>query len=253
MTSPDHRHARHRLDSALGELAVVFRGMTARPDETNCTCHWGDAEELALLKTPDVELGPDLLRRTWRAPDWRDHAAVLRRILPQFAFALAGGRIESWCGAEEIGRCLARGRWQDWPAEQAASVGEFLRAWWACSLVDPDPIRPAHELLVLNVEATGTLDPWLDVWQALDHPVADRHLAEAVAAWEYDLLGDQLPWSAWEREEELRAGLTAWLLGHARTRLRAHGAPAYLLHRIRLLGVTGPDRWDDPHWPGPRY
>jgi hypothetical protein len=74
--------ARRRLSAALDNLVVTFHGMTAHPDEHNCECHWGSLEELSLLKTPDVELEPDLLRRTWRAIDWTDHAAVLRRILP---------------------------------------------------------------------------------------------------------------------------------------------------------------------------
>lgn len=41
------------------------------------------------------------------------------------------------------------------------------------------------------------------------------------------------------------AELTAWLLRHAPARLRAHGAPEELLHQIRLLGLTGPERWDE--------
>ncbi|RSO09976.1 hypothetical protein DMH26_00265 [Streptomyces sp. WAC 05379] len=36
--------ARRRLSAALGNLAVTFRGMTARPDEHNCECHWGSAQ-----------------------------------------------------------------------------------------------------------------------------------------------------------------------------------------------------------------
>ncbi|MEU4352937.1 hypothetical protein [Streptomyces sp. NPDC023838] len=43
--------------------------MTARSDEAQCDCHWGSAEELALLKVPDVVLDPDLLRRTWDVPN----------------------------------------------------------------------------------------------------------------------------------------------------------------------------------------
>ncbi|MFB7944788.1 hypothetical protein ACFC6L_07670 [Kitasatospora phosalacinea] len=29
--------------------------------------------------------------------------------------------------------------------------------------------------------------------------------------------------------------------------------PDELLHRVRLLGLSGPDRWYDPHWPGHLY
>ncbi|WP_395365622.1 hypothetical protein ACHGLA_32165 [Streptomyces sp. YH02] len=245
--------SRRRLDAALDGLAVTFRGMTAHPDETNCTCHWGSAEDLARLKVADVELDPDLLRRTWQATDWTDKASVLRRILPQFASTLVSGIVTSLYDMERAGLAFALGNWQEWPAEQAAAVEEFLRAWWAYTLTEADPPVPAHDLLVLIAEASGTLSPWLDAWEALSGPVADGHLAAAADRWEYDLLGDQLPWSAWEDEEGMRAELTAWLVRHAPARLRAHGAPEDLLHRIRLLGVTGPDRWEDPHWPGHRY
>ncbi|MFE5486638.1 hypothetical protein [Streptomyces sp. NPDC056527] len=227
--------------------------MTAHPDESNCECHWGSAEELAQLKVADVELDLDLLRRTWQPSDWSDHASVLRRILPQLSSALVSGLVESVFGLEDVGRCFARGHWQQWPAGQAAAVEEFLQAWWVYTLTDSTPTVPAYDVLVLLAEATGTLSPWLSTWEALKDPVADRHLAAAAGHWEYDLLGDQLPWHAWENEEEMRVDLTAWLVRHASDRLRTYGASEDLLHRIRLLGVTGPDRWTDPHWPGHRY
>lgn len=161
--------ARLRLDRALDSLDDTFRGMTARADEVQCDCHWGSPEELALLKTPDIDLAPDLLRRTWDAPDWADHGAVLRRILPRFARALVGGRVEPMSGMYEVGRSFARGRWRQWPADQDAAVWEFLHAWWAQSLVDPAPAVPVHEILALCAEASATLGPWLTVWEALDH------------------------------------------------------------------------------------
>ncbi|MER5473544.1 hypothetical protein [Streptomyces sp. NPDC002685] len=248
--------ARHRLSAALDDVAATFRGMTAHPDEHNCTCHWGSSEELSLLKTPDVELEPDLLRRTWQAIDWTDHAAVLRRILPQFATALVAGRVEPLFGLEEAGYCFARGRWQQWPDDHAGSVREFLRAWWVQSLTDPDAIVPPHEVFVVCAEASGTLGPWLAEWEKQTGGLSDRRLAEAAAEWEYELLGDSLPWRvSWYEhdEEEMRADLVAWLLEHAAGRLRESGASADLQHRIRLLGLTELDRWTDPHWPGHRY
>ncbi|MEU3608542.1 hypothetical protein AB0E83_24330 [Streptomyces sp. NPDC035033] len=251
--TPDDFSVRLRLDRALDGLDVAFRGMTARGDEVQCTCHWGSEEELALLKVPDVVLDPDLLRRTWDAPDWSDHGAVLRRVLPQFARALTGGLVEPLFGMEEAGRSFARGRWWEWPARQSAAVREFLGAWWVRTLVDPDPAVPAYEVLALCAEASGALGPWLRTWETLEHGVADRHLAEAAARWEYDLLGDRLPWDTWDDEDALRTELAAWLARHAPARLRTHGAPEELLHRVRLVGLTGPARWEDPHWPGHRY
>ncbi|MFC8509865.1 hypothetical protein ACFU3J_20230 [Streptomyces sp. NPDC057411] len=223
--------------------------MTARGDETQCVCHWGDPEELARLKIPDVLLDASLLRRTWTAPDWKDHGAVLRRILPQFARALVDGLVEPWFATHEIGRTFARGKWRQWPGRQSAAVEEFLNAWWAHALTTPDPVVRPYDLLALCAEASGTLGPWLGTWEALGHHVADRHLVEAAARWEEDLLGDGLPWDAWEGEETLGAELSAWMVRHAPARLRAGGAPEELLHRIRLLGLTGPARWEDPHWP----
>ncbi|MCX4825712.1 hypothetical protein OG883_38905 [Streptomyces sp. NBC_01142] len=245
--------ARLRLDRAVDCLAVTFRGMTARGDENQCDCHWGSEEELAQLKIPDVELDPDLLHRTWDAPDWHDHGAVLRRILPQFARALVSGHVNPLFGMHEVGRSFARGHWRQWPARQSAAVGEFLHAWWAHSLTEPDPAFPVHEVLALCAEASATLSPWLSAWEALDHPVSDQHLAEAAAQWEYDLLGDQLPWGTWDNADALRTELADWLVRHAPARLRAQDVPDELLHRIRLIGLAGPARWEDPHWPNHRY
>ncbi|MGW0394885.1 hypothetical protein ACWDYJ_29220 [Streptomyces sp. NPDC003042] len=97
--------------------------------------------------------------------DQSDHASVLRRILPQFASALVSGLIEPLFGTEEVGRSFALGHWQQWPSEQATAVEEFLQAWWAHTLTDPDPAVPVHDLLVLSAEATGTLSPWLNTWK----------------------------------------------------------------------------------------
>ncbi|WP_236583646.1 hypothetical protein [Streptomyces sp. MBT53] len=245
MMNPDQPSARPGLTAALDGLAAVFGGMTAHPDEHNCECHWGSAEELAQLKVPDTELDLDLLDRTWRAPDWSDHASVLRRILPQLATALVKGSIETHFGSAEVGRSFARGHWQQWPTAQAEAVRAFLHAWWADTLTDPDPAVPAYEVLALITEASATLTPWLTTWETLTGRPADDHLAEAATKWEYDLLGDQLPWDSWENEEETRAELTTWLVRTAPARLRTHGASEELLHRIRLLGLTGDDRWEE--------
>ncbi|MEH0549902.1 hypothetical protein [Streptomyces sp. B21-101] len=255
LTHP-HLAARRRLGVALDDLFDVFHGMTAHPDEHNCSCHWGSAEEVALLKTPDVELEPDLLRRSWEALDWTDHAAVLRRILPQFATALVAGRVRPLSGLEEAGYSFARGRWQRWPDEQNRAVSEFLHAWWVQSLTDPDAAVPAHQVFAMCAEASGTLRPWLADWETHPGNLSDRRLAEAAGEWEYALLGDSLPWHVhWPEhdEEGLRAELVGWLLGHAATRLRTSGAPADLQHRIQLLALTGEARWTSPHWPGHRY
>lgn len=102
-------------------------------------------------------------------------------------------------------------------------------------------------------EASAAVGPWLGVWETLTGPPADAHLAALTEQWEWELIGDQLPWSGWDNEEEIRTELTAWLVRNAPTRLRAHGAPPELLNRIRLLGLPGADRWEDPGWDGRPY
>ncbi|MFD6281542.1 hypothetical protein ACFWFI_39160 [Streptomyces sp. NPDC060209] len=253
MTHPDRTPARLRLEAALHDLAATFRGMTAVPDEVNCTCHWGSEDELAQLKTPDVELDPDLLRRTWEATDWSDHGAVLRRILPQFAAALVDGQVEPLFDMGDVGQSFARGRWQRWHVGQAAAVEEFLHAWWADSLTAPDAAVPAPDVFALCAEASGTVAPWLGVWAGTAHPTADRRLVEAVGRWEYDLLGDELPWYAWEHDEKRVGELSTWLAVHAPARLASQGASEEMHHAVRLLGIPGPARWEDPHWPGHTY
>ncbi|WP_329124820.1 hypothetical protein [Streptomyces sp. NBC_01353] len=159
--------------------------------------------------------------------------------------------------ADWVRQSFARGHWQQWPADQSAAVWEFLNAWWTHSLIESEPVFPAHELLKLCAEASATLGPWLEVWEALDHPVADRHLAQAASLWEYDLLVDDLPWETWHLEnadsDAWRTELAAWLVRVAPARLHAHGSSEELLQRIRLIGLPGPTRWDDPHWPSHRY
>lgn len=237
-----------RLDAALAKVAATFRRSTTRRDEINCTCHWGTAKELRLVKRPNVKLDADLLRRTWEAPDWKDHPAVLRRILPQFAADLAQGLLEPGSDPVDIGYSFARGKWQLWPAKQTAAVQEFFSAWWSCSLTDPEPAMPVHDVFTVCVEASGTVGPWLGIWEALDHPVADQHLAELAERWESYLRGGQLPWRTWIDRKEPVAELAAWLVRHAPDRLRAYGAAEELLHRVRLLGLGEEDRWQDPHW-----
>ncbi|MFI1971800.1 hypothetical protein BLA24_06880 [Streptomyces cinnamoneus] len=245
--------ARLRLDRALDGLTVAFRGMTARPDESNCACHWGSAEELAQPKAPDGRLDADLLRRTWQAVDWKDHGAVLRRVLPQFSTALVRGLVEPGYGLEEAARSFARGHWQRWPARHSAAVWEFLHAWWAHTLTEPDPVVPAYEVLTFCAEASATMSPWLTAWEDARGPVADQHLAETADRWQDDMLCDELPWDAWENEEEMRTALATWLVTHGTARLRAHGVGEELLDRIQLLRLTGLARWEHPHWPFPYH
>lgn len=247
-----NRSAPSTLDGALSRLVETFRGMTARADETNCECHWGSAEELASLKVPDIELEPDLLRRTWQAPDWYDHASVMRRVLPQLASALVTGGVSDY-DLVEVGDSLARAHWQQWPAEQAEVVWGFLHAWWAHCLTASARPAPSHEAFALCAEATGTVGPWLAAWEAIRYPLADQRLAEALTQWDFHLLQDMLPWCTVDHEQQKSRDLTTWLLRHAPSRLGNHGDPDHLRNVLRLMAITIPARFDDPRWPFPVY
>ncbi|MEU8589297.1 hypothetical protein AB0C59_20165 [Streptomyces sp. NPDC048664] len=248
----DDTPARLRLHRALDRLEVTFRGMTARSDETQCVCHWGDEEELAQLKIPDVALDPDLLRRTWNAPDWDDHGAVLRRVLPQFARALVGGLVEPTSGMEEVGRSFARGHWRRWPTPQSAAVREFLHAWWAHTLDTPDPAVPVRSSRCAPRRQAHSAPGSL--------PGRPSNTASPSGMWPKRLLTGST--TCWVTNSPGRHGTTqmpcapssrpGWSVTPP-TRLRALDVPEELLHRIRLIGLTGPARWEDPHWPNRRY
>lgn len=227
VTDPLLRDAQLRLDAALEKRTAMFRGAVAAPDEVQCTCHWGSAEELALLKVPDVGLRPERLRRAWQAADWKDRGAVLRRVLPQLASDLADRESESFRCMDDIGLAFARARWSEWPPQQVAAVREFMDAFWIRSLATPD--GQAGDVLAFCVEASGEPSPWLDAWKALDHPAADRNLVEAVDRWRVALRIHELPWVSTHDEDEVLAVLTTWLAGlsdHRRTGLHRHDETA---------------------------
>jgi hypothetical protein len=73
--------------------------------------------------------------------------------------------------------------------------------------------------------------PWLAVRGATDHPTADRRLVEAVDHWECDLLGDELPWYAWEHDKERIGGLSTWLARYAPARLTEPSPSAVIVRR----------------------
>lgn len=244
--TPDPTDINRRLNAALSGVAATFRGMTAHRDEYNCDCHWGSAEELALLKTPDVPLDDDLLRRTYWTTDWRHPGPLLRRILPQLSRALVAGEVSPTYGFETLGRMFTDGRWQEWPGEQRAAVREFLDAWWRHVLVAPDAAVAPHQALILVVEVSGELTPWLADWaELLTHPAAQDRFVTAVDEWTYDLLGDTLPWSSWHdgQEDAWCGALSLWVLRYAPAVLREHGAPTELSDDVQRLALPAADRW----------
>jgi hypothetical protein len=233
---PDLVDVRHRLGAALAGVAGAFQGMTAHAQEDNCECHWGSVEELALLKTPDVPLDEDLLRRTYSATDWSCPGAVLRRILPQLASGLAASTIDPITDWSSLGLLCRPGNRRDWPAEQEAALRDFLEAWWRHVLLDPDARVPAHDALAFVAEATGTPAPWTEMWaELLTSALPRRRLSAAVDEWMDSLLGDDLPWASSHDQGTWSPALSLWVLRHTADE------PHELVH---LLALPRTARWD---------
>ncbi|MGW1060793.1 hypothetical protein [Micromonospora rubida] len=234
-----------RLDAALAGVAATFRGMAAHREESNCECHWGSAEELALLKTPDVPLDDELLRRTYWTTDWRYPGPLLRRILPQLTQGIVAGTVDPMAGMGCLGGLFVVGRSQEWPTAQRDVLREFLDAWWLHVLAEPDAKVPAHDAMTLLAEITMELTPQLTTWaESLTDTVARRRLVTAVDEWMYDLQRDDLPWSSWHDEDTWRPALSLWVLRHAPAALRESDASAELHDQVRRLALPYPDRWD---------
>ncbi|MDQ0990009.1 hypothetical protein [Streptomyces sp. V3I7] len=232
------------LAAALAGIDTVFNGFDS-PGETGCgRCDL--PEETAYLRTPYTRVPPDVLRKyVFKGSDhFIDHAAAMRRLLPQAAHAMADGTLDGigW-GAHG----LAQAVWRSWPAEQAAALDAFVRAWWQEVLATPEPPYEVHEVFETCAAIARTVTPFLDTWSR--GPVADVHLVSCADAWLYDLLSDNSPfWWWWNDAEEAGvAELRSWLAGEGAARLHDCGEPD-LATRAELLALPYDERWAHPYW-----
>ncbi|MFC3577295.1 hypothetical protein ACFOZ0_29280 [Streptomyces yaanensis] len=235
------------LAAALADIDTVFNGF-ASPNEVGCArCHL--PEEIAFLRTPYTRVPPDVLRRfVFEVSDhFDDHAASMRRLLPQAARAMADGSLD---GVGWGTHGLSRVDWRSWPAEQANSIEAFVYAWWEDVLTTPEPPYPVHDVFETCATIIGTMTPLLDRW--VPHPVADAHLPGCADEWLYHLVVDDSPLSWWYLDDEkaVVAELQSWLASHAPARLRAQGEPD-LAMRAELLALPYDERWAHPYWASP--
>jgi hypothetical protein len=190
--------------------------MTAQADETGCgRCF--DEGEVELLRTPDVLLPADLVRRVAQKDPfhWDDQPAIIRRVLPQLVLVLAEGVAEP----DLMARGLAAAGWSGWPGEQAGAVAGFLEAWWTQTLRTKSPSISACVVFESCVTASSSVTPWLARWEGEMSPVARRHLADSVGWWREELMSDDSPFTWWwGTEAEERAAwheVKTWLAGQA--------------------------------------
>ncbi|MEU3304084.1 hypothetical protein ABZ729_30350 [Streptomyces sp. NPDC006678] len=206
------------LDAAVARVAKAFGGMAARADETGCgRCF--DAGEVELLRTPDVPLPADLVRRVAQKDPfhWDDQPAMIRRVLPQLVVVLAEGAAEP----DLLARGLAAAGWSGWPGEQAGAVAGFLEAWWTQTLRTQSPPISACAVFESCVTASSSVTPWLVRWEAEMSPVARRHLADSVGRWREELMSDDSPFTWWWGTEAEEGAawheVKTWLAGQARS------------------------------------
>lgn len=235
------------LDAALAEIDTVFGGLTS-PGETGCGyCH--APGEIAYLRTPDMRIPEDVVSYfLFEVPDhFDDHAAVMRRLLPQAARAMADGSLGS---IGYGGHGLSRVDWRCWPAEQAAAIEAFLHAWWQAALESPEPPYRIHDIFDTCATIARTVTPFL-AWWSLGR-VADVHLARCADVWLYDLLSDSSPFTWWydDTAEAGLADLRTWLSGPGAVRLHGAGEPD-LATRAELLALPYDERWAHPYWTSP--
>ncbi|MGW1748669.1 hypothetical protein ACWCRD_24275 [Streptomyces sp. NPDC002092] len=173
-----------------------------------------------------------------------DHAAAMRRLLPQAARATADGSLDA-IGYGAHG--LTRLDWRSWPAEQAAAIEAFLHAWWQDALTRPDPPYGIDEIFDTCATIARTVTPFLDRWGR--GPVADAHLVHCTDGWLCDLLSDLSPFSWWQDDSENAglADLRSWLAGPGSARLRLQGEPD-LATRAELLALPYDERWAHSYW-----
>ncbi|WP_327666755.1 hypothetical protein OHN37_10065 [Streptomyces sp. NBC_00485] len=235
------------LDAALADIDTVFDGF-ASVDETGCGyCH--APEETAYLRTPHVPIPVDVVQYyLFEVSDhFDDHAAVMRRLLPQAARAMADGSL----GSINYGaHGLSRVDWRSWPADQAAAIEAFLNAWWRHALTVPELPYGIEDTFETCTTIARTVTPFLDGWGR--GPVAGAHLALCADSWLRDLLSDASPFSWWydDSVDTGLADLRTWLAGPGAARLRAHGEPD-LAVRAELLALPYDERWAHPYWDSP--
>lgn len=224
------------LQAALDEVDRVFGDSTCRPDTVCLHCYGED--DVAPLAVARSEIDADTLVSLMHRypPSTDDHAALVRRLLPQMTCALADGSVEVLWPAHH---CLARGDWHEWPLEQSQAVRRFVEAWWVDRVTTPgnESGAPFEAYAAMLGDLPAALASWPE------HPVADGYLVAASSRWLDDLLegGNPLWISDDDVDDEVCAALHDWYLGTAAERLARAGATE-LAGVARLLALPTDER-----------
>ncbi|GHH78044.1 hypothetical protein [Promicromonospora soli] len=191
-----------RLQAALDAVDHTFDGFTCAADNP-CTHCYGDRDEgLPELTIPGTLLAPDLLDSlAYRTPSlFTDHAAMVRRILPQMARRLADGTLHTYWPEQH---CLARSNWREWPTSQADAIRELIEAWWEDLVTTREPHHDIALAFATFAAVTGDLAAALASWP--DDDTANRHLVTVSRGWIDDLINDEDPSTSCSSERSRRS------------------------------------------------
>ena len=226
------------LETALAEIDRVFAGSTCDADNVCSHCYSNEAR--SPLALPGAPIDPEVLASwTYKSPFMvDDHAALVRRILPQMARGMADGAVHVFWAAQHA---LVRGDWRDWPRWQKDPIQRFIDAWWQDLVRNPEPNHSVTDAFEQYAAIVG-LEAALAAWP--DDDVADAHLVAVDEWWVQDLLVDENPFG-WlgdlHDKQQLVVTAQRWYLDVGVGKLRRAGA-VELAEKASLLAHPS---WED--------
>ncbi|MEV6589769.1 hypothetical protein [Streptomyces acidicola] len=170
--------AQRQLTTALDALDRTFASEEPFPVE-GCTYCYGEGG-IAELSKPLHLIAEDMVSSVAsEVPShWDDFPRLYRRLAPRIIRSVVTGRLH----ADEnlIATRLLEAGWSTWDAPLAGALRDVWSAWWEASLhTHPSPVSVRDTLSLITV-ATGSLRPWLDMWNATRTPAADAHLTDFI-------------------------------------------------------------------------
>jgi hypothetical protein len=226
------------LETALAEIDRVFAGDTCEPD--NVCSHCYADEDRAALAVPGAPIDPVVLASwTYEGPYMvEDHAALVRRILPQMARGMVDGTVHVYWAAQHA---LVRGDWRDWPESQRGAIQRFVDAWWQDLITTAEPHHAIMDAFEQYAAVVG-LELALAAWP--DDAVADAHLAAVDDWWLSTLLRDENPFRGLGDlydEQNLVVTVQQWYLDFGVGKLQRVGA-VEMAAKASLLALPS---WED--------
>ncbi|MFE8945733.1 hypothetical protein [Streptomyces sp. NPDC007856] len=236
------------LAAALADIDTVFNGFSS-PTETGCERCYAP-EETAYLRTPCTGLPSELLSRfVHEVPGhFEDQPAVMRRLLPQCAHAMADGTLDD-VGWAPHG--LSRVDWRSWPAEQASAVEAFVLAWWEDVLAAPEPPYSPEHVFETCASILRTITPLLDRCRPVPSPTPTSSVAPAPGCTTWSATTGRSPGGSRRTRPPLSPNCGPGSPGTHPSGCGPGVSRIWRATRARLVGLPYDERWNDPYWTRP--